>query len=357
MEPAYNQTALEIDQLTRCFSRKSFFPFLEHQLLKAGLNKGSVSVAFIDLDGFKVMNDNRGHAFGDEALKYFSSSLRLSLEEDFSDAVMEAKRYVFRYGGDEFVVVFLDKTAHEAQKVIMASLHLMKKRCFLYKGREFQMTFSGGVATYPQDASGAVELIEKADKALYFIKKHGKGRVMQYSHMKAYNLKLFFAMIAGLALAGLVFFAASNLKQARKLFDLSKAAITGKIKPRSADLKRIYLKNKGVITGIIVKDSEPMEIRVVFDKGEGTIEVSRSEVLRIVSADSSVENIESAALPVYEEELTKVSMIRLKSGGEVEGVIIKDADPMQVKVLLDTGEAVVFIKKADVESIDGEKLK
>lgn len=191
MEIEYDYKKMELDVLTKCFLRKDFLPFLEHLVSRADSLGDLFSVGFIDLDRFKCMNDTYGHAFGDQALEYFSSSLRLSFEVKFESMDEQPGVFVFRYGGDEFVAVFLDVTGKQAHAMLNTALRNMRERRFLCKGKQFLMTFSAGVAAYPKDAKDVTTLLAKADKAVYFSKKHGRGRATLYSRMGLWAFKKF----------------------------------------------------------------------------------------------------------------------------------------------------------------------
>jgi diguanylate cyclase (GGDEF)-like protein len=130
----------------------------------------SLAVWVADLDFFKRVNDRHGHAAGDEVLRKAASLLRASVR---------ATDLVARYGGEEFVVVAphcpLDgalKTAERFRERLAAST------IGLDRGSVINVTVSIGVASSPEDRVGsAAELLERADRALYVAKSHGRNRV------------------------------------------------------------------------------------------------------------------------------------------------------------------------------------
>src|SRR3989338_1580528 len=108
-------------------------------------NKKPFSVLILDVDHFKSFNDKYGHLYGDEVLKYFSSSLRLDLEDE--------ENVPFRFGGDEFIMVFPNKTPNDAYHLAIRLRKNIRTRSCLIKGKQVSVTFSGGVASYPADAN------------------------------------------------------------------------------------------------------------------------------------------------------------------------------------------------------------
>src|SRR3989338_2726809 len=97
---------LRKDTLTNCYATEGFNPFLVQMEAEYVATRVPFSILIMDVDHFKAFNDKHGHLNGDEVLKYFSSALRLDLEDEVN--------VPFRYGGDEFVVVFPNKSANEA---------------------------------------------------------------------------------------------------------------------------------------------------------------------------------------------------------------------------------------------------
>ena len=113
----------QIDFLTGFFLRESFGPFLEKAIREATATKGIITLALVDLDKFKKYNDNYGHDFGDEILKYAASTIRLTMDEN--------QTYFFRYGGDEFIVVFVGKGPKEVYQLMRSCKNNLLRRPFL----------------------------------------------------------------------------------------------------------------------------------------------------------------------------------------------------------------------------------
>lgn len=276
------------DLLTDCYTRSSLSLLLEKLCMESGLTNRFFSIMFIDLDRFKVMNDKYGHIFGDKLLKYFSSSLRLSTEVD--EANKEEQKLIFRYGGDEFIIVFPAKTSRQAYLEAIKISNIIKKRPFLFYGRQFKITFSGGIANYPNDGRTAQELIGNADKAMYFSKKQGRGRITQYGKItieKNMQLVLKFSLIVGI----LIFIWALFSGEFKNLIS-SSSSVSAVMpswlqeSPKQSQAYDIYLKSGEKLTGIIVSDGDPIKIQLTTVKqGAAYIELDKAEISQVLPAE------------------------------------------------------------------------
>lgn len=281
----------EKDTLTKCYTRNALYLFLEKIMIEHSAAKKHFSVMLLDLNHFKVLNDKHGHLFGDEALKYFSSILRLSLEEGPSNSV--ADKFVFRLGGDEFIIVFPGRASIQVYPIAVKILKIIKSRKFIFMGRVFRMSFSGGIVTFPNDADTIEKLIENSDKAMYFSKKYGFSKITQYRDMNIMRSKRLWLVFAVLILGALISlaryqFTFSFKDVIDKVVFIDKVFKTNNIKkPRKAadlvlpNMKTVYFKSGGTLKGVITKDGDPMEFRVIFDQGEAVILISKSEVVKI----------------------------------------------------------------------------
>jgi len=159
---------MERDGLTGLFDRAAIDRRLARELEVARRRSAPVSVALIDLDFFKQINDRSGHAFGDSVLRTLSLTLRNFLRVGDS---------VGRYGGEEFMVVLPDATADYAERVIDRIRDRFESLALGRTSGEFRgATFSAGVASFPTLTSQAT-LVEAADAALYRAKEGGRNRV------------------------------------------------------------------------------------------------------------------------------------------------------------------------------------
>ena len=160
------------DALTGLPNRVMFGQRLDHALAQAQRHRRSLAVLFLDLDRFKLINDTLGHEYGDALLREVARRLRDSLR---------ASDTVARLGGDEFVVLLEDlpeplTVATVAQKIVAA----IGER-FVLAGREYHVTTSVGVSTFPDDAADAATLLKNADIAMYRAKEQGRNTFQFYS--------------------------------------------------------------------------------------------------------------------------------------------------------------------------------
>lgn len=160
----------EKDFLTEVFLRSSLEPFLQSLIQAAEKTGGNFSLVFMDLDRFKKINDKYGHLFGDDVLRYVGSSLRLSFQG--------IPCRIFRYGGDEFIIVFPHKVTREARQLVQILKHTLAHRPILFRNKLFKISASYGIATYPADATTVEDVLKKADMALYFSKHQGRNCVI-----------------------------------------------------------------------------------------------------------------------------------------------------------------------------------
>jgi len=165
------------DVLTGLPNRHWIQSFLPQALQHASDNDTYLALLFIDLDGFKKVNDTAGHAAGDELLRHAAHRLQ--------EAVRPHDKVV-RFGGDEFVVIIEDiehriDAAHVADRVQQAF-----RQSFRLSQGVHSVGTSIGIALFPTDGEDASTLLEKADIAMYSVKTHGKAGY-QFYEAKFYN--------------------------------------------------------------------------------------------------------------------------------------------------------------------------
>lgn len=131
-----------------------------------------VAVLFLDLDGFKAVNDRFGHDAGDDLLQQFAERL---------EGCMREMDTVARFGGDEFAVVLPGETDRDRIRARAEAIMAEVTRPFVLGAGPAEIGVSIGVAIAPPDGSAAAELLRKADVALYRAKAEGKGRVRFFS--------------------------------------------------------------------------------------------------------------------------------------------------------------------------------
>ncbi len=261
------------DSLTMCYTKDALAPFLDKSKAEYSAYKIPFSVLLIDIDGFKTFNDKHGHIFGDEALKYFSSSLRLNLDDE--DCT------IFRFGGDEFVLVFPGRTSKEVYRLAARIENNIRRRPFLFKGREYKISFSGGIASCPADSIEMQGILEKADKAMYFSKRRGHGRIAQYARMRSELLKRLIKAAFAIALV------LSAIAITRYVFHIDMDAIHGKIKllrkglplTTASSSVKVYLKSGNTIKGSITRETDD-DMSLSFDMavGEGSVIIKKSDI-------------------------------------------------------------------------------
>jgi diguanylate cyclase (GGDEF)-like protein len=122
----------------------------------------------MDIDHFKSFNDTYGHPVGDLVLKEISSCIRRSIRRTDTPA---------RYGGEEFVVIMPETDERNAPTTPERIRQNIENHVVESMGRRLRVTVSLGCATYPTKARSQQELIDNADKALYYSKEHGRNRV------------------------------------------------------------------------------------------------------------------------------------------------------------------------------------
>ena len=156
------------DSLTGLFNRRAFQDAVTPIWNSCLRNKQNMSVVILDIDNFKSINDNYGHACGDKALI------------DIADVITHTARngdVVSRWGGEEFLL-FMPDTKLEDSSIVAERLRKNISECNIeHNDASISVTASFGVATYVEDISSLEELISKADVMLYEAKESGRNRV------------------------------------------------------------------------------------------------------------------------------------------------------------------------------------
>jgi diguanylate cyclase (GGDEF)-like protein len=161
------------DPLTRLCNRRAFRDALDREVRRGRRYGLSLSLAMLDLDDFKRINDLYGHLFGDVVLQRVARLVRRSIRE--ADVAC-------RYGGDEIAVI-LPETERLGAYAVASRIRERVETSFRDEpsgGRTVPLTLSGGLAAYPEDGLEPDVLVARADEALYLAKRRSKNRIMLY---------------------------------------------------------------------------------------------------------------------------------------------------------------------------------
>ena len=157
------------DDLTQLYNSRYLSQVLRRETKRASRSGRPLSLLFVDLDGFKTINDTHGHLFGSRALVEAASVIRACARE--TDMVA-------RFGGDEFALVLPDTGSGGAVSVAERVRDKIAAWKFLQgDGLSISLTASVGVATLPDVAASAEQLLQAADNAMYWVKDHGKNGI------------------------------------------------------------------------------------------------------------------------------------------------------------------------------------
>lgn len=156
------------DTLTGALNRQGLDEAMNREISTVRRKDTPLSVALLDIDNFKKLNDSKGHEAGDAALAHLATVARECMRPQDSLA---------RYGGEEFVILMPDTPLDKGVEAMTRLQRELTKRFFLSGNEKILITFSAGVAQLAAGESGA-EAIKRADQAMYLAKRAGKNRVI-----------------------------------------------------------------------------------------------------------------------------------------------------------------------------------
>ena len=156
------------DPLTGALNRKGLEEALEREISTFRRKETPLSVALLDIDNFKALNDSLGHAVGDTALTHLAEVAR---------ACMRPQDTLARFGGEEFVILLPDTTMDSGIEAMTRLQRELTKRLFMAGPDKLLITFSAGVAQVAPEEPG-MDAIRRADQAMYLAKRSGKNRVI-----------------------------------------------------------------------------------------------------------------------------------------------------------------------------------
>jgi diguanylate cyclase (GGDEF)-like protein/PAS domain S-box-containing protein len=162
------------DYLTDLPNRALFLDVLNHSISLAKRNKHTAAVLFLDLDGFKKINDAHGHDAGDLLLKEVARRLKETIRE--SDAVA-------RVGGDEFIIVLDNVGSKENAALVANKINVALLVPFAINGHPSHVGGSIGISMFPKDSRDPEQLIKQADEAMYLAKQSGRNTYKFYRDM------------------------------------------------------------------------------------------------------------------------------------------------------------------------------
>lgn len=160
-------TLTNTDLLTNIFNRRYMEERLAEHIVKARTMKHAFSVCILDIDYFKKVNDTYGHQIGDYVLIEVAQLLKTSVGEE---------GIVARFGGEEFVALLPNTTEEQSTQMAMRMNEAIRNCSFEYVQR---VTISIGVSTY-KDGDCETNLLNRADRALYYSKEHGRDRTTHF---------------------------------------------------------------------------------------------------------------------------------------------------------------------------------
>jgi diguanylate cyclase (GGDEF)-like protein len=167
------KTLASHDELTGCINFRSIMKVLENEIERSKRYQKNFVLIMLDIDQLKMINDEYGHLAGNDALVTFTNVIRNSVRNI---------DVVGRYGGDEFMVVLPETNPHHALVVLERIRKDLNQTKIISphveNAREFTLTFSAGVADFPDNAKDLEELIWIADNALRQAKQEGKNRTV-----------------------------------------------------------------------------------------------------------------------------------------------------------------------------------
>lgn len=158
------------DNLTNLPNRLLLHNHLKRAKARAKRNNHNLTILFMDLDGFKQVNDTLGHDVGDLLLKEVASRLEHCVREE---------DLISRIGGDEFIIVLEETENEDVRKIAERIVSAISERYEL-NGNETEVTPSIGISVYPEHGEEIEVLLKNADKAMYVAKNNGKAQYVFY---------------------------------------------------------------------------------------------------------------------------------------------------------------------------------
>ncbi len=160
------------DVLTGLPNRFLFNVLCVHAFNRAQRNSSNVAILFLDLDRFKIVNDNFGHSVGDDLLKLVAERLKEQIRLEDT---------VARLGGDEFAIILENVTHSENAELVASNIIKAVNLPFEINGHLINIGTSIGISIFPEDGQDATILVDNADKAMYRAKENGRNNFKLFS--------------------------------------------------------------------------------------------------------------------------------------------------------------------------------
>lgn len=174
------QKLAAIDGLTSIYNRRFGMERLKEDFSRAVREQNSMAIGMVDIDHFKAINDTYGHLVGDRVIKMIASIIKNTIREG---------DIVIRYGGEEFLMILHGASCENAYNICERIRHQVKDTVFKEENQLIQVSVSIGLAAYPEQPAGdEVELIHKADQALYQAKETGRNQVLKFGCLTGDNM-------------------------------------------------------------------------------------------------------------------------------------------------------------------------
>ncbi len=157
------------DGLTKLYNRiyyNQFYPEFVKEILDAN---ESLTVCMLDIDHFKNVNDTYGHLAGDEVIKAVAR-----VDEKYAKLF---RGYAVRFGGEEFLLILRDISVDAAHKILIAMHDEIRETVVEFENLKIHINTSMGLASFPETCDDIYEVVDRADKAMYYSKEHGRGMI------------------------------------------------------------------------------------------------------------------------------------------------------------------------------------
>lgn len=167
------------DPLTGLHNRREFNTILERHLARVKRYGGEGALLWMDLDGFKEINDGLGHKVGDELLASLAHRMKSTIRE--SDVLA-------RLGGDEFAILYPNVDSKQAEIAATRLLEAIRQHTAVLQGQSIRTTASMGIVLFPEHGMDSTELLMQADMAMYRAKEQGRNRFCVYAPGQEENM-------------------------------------------------------------------------------------------------------------------------------------------------------------------------